>query len=69
LLAAIRVPTLLVIGDAPVVSMEVATELQGLTSGLRIEQVEQAGHGVPYDQPERLASIVRAFLLSIASAQ
>lgn len=68
LLRSIRVPMLLVIGDAPVVSMEMARELQGLTSGrLRVEQIAHAGHGVPYDQPERLASIIRSFATTLAS--
>ena len=26
-----------------------------------------AGHGLPYDQPERLAAVVRAFLQSVAT--
>jgi pimeloyl-ACP methyl ester carboxylesterase len=58
----INVPSLLVIGDAPVVSLQVAHELQALNSHLRVEQVQNAGHGLPYDQPERLAAVVRSFL-------
>ncbi len=65
LVSTIDVPILLVIGDDPVVSLETARELQGLNSRVRIEQIQDAGHGVPYDQPERFASVVRAFLLSI----
>jgi N-formylmaleamate deformylase len=50
---AIDVPSLLVIGDRPVVTLEQATEL-----GVRIEQIRDAGHGVPYDQPARLAELI-----------
>jgi N-formylmaleamate deformylase len=59
---AIDVPTLLVIGDSPVVTLEMATELRGLNPLVRIEQVEDAGHGLPFEQPERLAEVVTKFL-------
>ncbi len=58
---AIEVPSLLVIGDSPVVTLEMATEL-----GLRVEQIRDAGHGVPFDQPERLAEVVASFLCKLA---
>jgi pimeloyl-ACP methyl ester carboxylesterase len=54
---AIDAPVLLVLGDAPVVSLEMAAEL-----GLRTEQIRDAGHGVPFDQPERLAEVVATFV-------
>jgi N-formylmaleamate deformylase len=56
LMRAIDVPSLLVIGDSPVVTLEQAAEL-----GVRVEQIRDAGHGVPFDQPERLAEVVAAF--------
>jgi N-formylmaleamate deformylase len=62
LVSTIRVPTLLVIGDDPVVSLETARELQNLNPLLRVEQIEDAGHGLPYDQPERFAAAVGSFL-------
>lgn len=62
LASAIRVPVLIVIGDAPVVSIDAAKELQSLNSRVRVEQIANAGHGVPYDQPERLAALVSSFL-------
>jgi N-formylmaleamate deformylase len=66
LVNAIHVPVLLVIGGVGgVVSLETASELQGLNPRLRVEQILDAGHGVPYDQPERLAAVVRSFLASI----
>lgn len=51
---AIDVPALLVLGDTnPVVTLEMAAELR-----LRVEQIRGAGHGLPYDQPERLGEVV-----------
>lgn len=63
---AIAVPSLLVIGDAPVVTLEMAEELRGDNPRLRIAQVPNAGHGLPFDQPERLGELVLAFLRSLA---
>ena len=60
---AIDVPILLVIGDrSPVVTLDMARELRRLNSRVRIEQIEDAGHGLPYDQPERLGEVVAAFM-------
>jgi pimeloyl-ACP methyl ester carboxylesterase len=63
---AIDVPSLLVIGDDPVVTLEMATELRDLNPRLRIEQVRDAGHGLPFDQPERLSEVVLSFLRELA---
>lgn len=68
LMGAIDVPTLLVIGDSPVVTFEMATELRSLNPRVRVERIPDAGHGLPYDQPERLAAAVRFFLESVAEA-
>lgn len=68
LVSRICVPILLVIGDAPVVSLETARELQRLNPRVRVEQIQGAGHGVPYDQPERFEAVVRSFLRSVATA-
>jgi pimeloyl-ACP methyl ester carboxylesterase len=63
LIQGLVVPSLLVIGDdGAVVSREVAAELAQLNPGLRVEQIVDAGHGIPYEQPERLATVVQAFL-------
>jgi len=59
---AIDVPTLLVIGDSPVVTLEMATELRGINPRVCIEQVRDAGHGLPFDQPERLGEVAASFL-------
>jgi N-formylmaleamate deformylase len=68
LMSTIDVPSLLVIGDAPVVSLDTAMELQRLNPHLSVEQIQDAGHGVPYDQPERFQAVVRSFLRSIAAS-
>ena len=65
LVGATRVPILLLIGDNGVVSLETAQELQNLNPRLRIQQIQDAGHGVPYDQPERFEAAVRSFLGSV----
>lgn len=64
LVRTIGVPILIVLGDTPVVSIETARELQSLNARVRIEQIQNAGHGLPYDQPERLAAVVRSFLVA-----
>jgi pimeloyl-ACP methyl ester carboxylesterase len=64
LVSAIRAPILIVLGDTPVVSMETARQLQSLNPRVRIEQIQNAGHGLTYDQPERFASMVTSFLFS-----
>jgi pimeloyl-ACP methyl ester carboxylesterase len=68
LVSTIDVPILLVIGDAGVVSLETARELQSLNSRIRVELIQDAGHGVQYDQPERFAEVVRSFLFLQSSA-
>ncbi len=65
---AIDVPSLLVIaGTAGVVSPAVAAELQRLNPRFQVEQIQEAGHGVHYDQPERFAVVVKSFLRSIGT--
>lgn len=70
LISTIDVPMLLVIGDnGAVVSLETARELKNLNPRLRIEQIQHAGHGLPYDQPERLEAAIKFFLRSLPSSQ
>lgn len=60
---ALDVPTLLIIGGASsVVSPEMAAELAKLNQYLKVVQIEGAGHGIPYDQPERFSVAVQTFL-------
>lgn len=61
----IDVRTLLVIGDAGVVSPAVAAELQRINPKIHVEQIPEAGHGIQYDQPGRFAAVVKSFLHSI----
>ena len=61
----LSVPTLLLIADRGVVSLETARELQGLNPLLRFEQIPDAGHGLPYDYPERVGSAVSSFLTEV----
>ena len=61
----ICVPTLLVIGDRGVICLETARALQNLNTLLRVEQILDVGHGLPYDQPDRFAAVVRSFLSSL----
>lgn len=66
LIKLLDIPTLLVIGDVgAVVSPEKASELVRLNQRLKVVQIMNAGHGVPYDQPERFSAIVKAFLRSV----
>ncbi len=40
-------------------------ELAGLNQYLEVVQIAEAGHGVPYDQPERFSAVVQTFLRSV----
>jgi N-formylmaleamate deformylase len=64
LVSAMEVPILLITADGGVVSLETASELRRLNSGLRVEVIPDAGHGLQYDQPERFEAVVRGFLRS-----
>ena len=66
LMRAIDAPTFLVVGDhSPVVTRELAAELQQLAPHLQLAFVPDAGHGLPFDQPAQLAALVRAFLVTL----
>ena len=67
LVSTIDVPILFVIGDAGVVSLETARELQSLNPRVRIELIQDAGHGAQYDQPERFEAVVQSFLRSVVA--
>jgi N-formylmaleamate deformylase len=62
------VPTLLVIGDKPVVTLDTAMELCDLNPRLRVEQIAGAGHGLPFDQPEQLAKSILAFARDLSGS-
>lgn len=65
LVRSLGLPCLLVIGDSTIVSGELASELGELNPRLEVDRVPGAGHGLPFDQPERLASAVAGFLRRI----
>jgi pimeloyl-ACP methyl ester carboxylesterase len=67
LVAKIDIPSLLLIGDRGVVTSVVAEELQRSNPRMRVEQIQEAGHGLHLDQPERFATVVKSFLHSIAA--
>lgn len=68
LVETLNIPSLLVIGDAgAIVSPVVAAKLARLNQYLEVVQIKDAGHGIPFDQPKRFSSIVKAFLHSLSS--
>ena len=68
LINTLDIPSLLVIGDVgSVVSPEVAAELARLNQRLEVVQIAEAGHAVPYDQPERFSAVVKTFLRSVSA--
>ncbi len=68
LINTLNIPSLIVVGDdGAVVTPEVATELGELNQHLKVIQIAGAGHGVPYDQPERFSAVVTTFLHSVST--
>lgn len=68
LINVLDVPSLLIVGDTDaVVSPQMAIELAGLNQCLEVVQIAEAGHGVPYDQPERFSDAVQTFLCSLSA--
>jgi pimeloyl-ACP methyl ester carboxylesterase len=65
LVMGIAVPSLLVVGDNGVVTVETARELQELNPRLRHEVIANAGHGLHYDRPNEFAAVVRTFLETV----
>lgn len=66
LIKTLDIPTLLVIGgDGAIISPMMADELARLNRCIEILQIAEAGHGIPYDQPDRFSSVVKYFLRSV----
>lgn len=65
----IRVPTLLLLAGRGVVSVETASELQRLNPMLRYELIADAGHGMPYDDPDRVGTSVKAFAVGLSAIE
>ena len=67
LVSKIDVPSLIVFGDKGVGASVVVEELQLLNPILQAEQIQEAGHSVHLDQPERFATVVGSFIRSIGT--
>ena len=68
LISTLDVSSLLIVGGVgSIISPEVAAHLVGLNQYLQIVQIAEAGHGIPYDQPDRLAAVVQTFLRSLSA--
>ena len=68
LINALNVPSLLVVGGiGSVISLGMATELAGLNPCLKVVQVAEAGHAIPYDQPDHLSAVIQVFLGSLVA--
>lgn len=66
--AQIRVPTLIITGEAErgaIIDAETGALLTALLPTLQIEQIQGAGHCVRYDQPAAFAQAVQAFLHTV----
>lgn len=66
LLRLVRAPTLLVIAERGILSLDTAKELQRLNPLVRPELISNVGHGLPYDEPSRLGEVVLSFLRRLA---
>ena len=62
IVTALKVPTLLVIGDRGILSVDTAKELHERNPLLSYATLGDVGHGMPYDEPQRLGSLVTAWL-------
>jgi len=68
LIKSFDVTSLLIVGDAGgVVSPEMAAELAEHNQRLKVVQIAEAGHAIPYDQPERFSAVVQTFLRSVSA--
>lgn len=66
LIRTLAAPAMLVIGDDPVVTPAMAADLRDLHPPLQLAEIADAGHGLPFDQPDRLAEVVLRFLRTLA---
>jgi pimeloyl-ACP methyl ester carboxylesterase len=67
-IAAIRAPTLVIVGDHDMVRPEHALEMFRLIPGAQLCVIPHAGHGVPVSQPKRWNEMVLTFLKEPAVA-
>jgi pimeloyl-ACP methyl ester carboxylesterase len=64
-LAAVRCPTLVVVGDRDRTVPRAAAGVLGGIPGARVLVVPDSGHATPYDQPDRFNGAVLDFLASV----
>jgi pimeloyl-ACP methyl ester carboxylesterase len=62
LIRSLTIPTRLIIGDTTIVTRAMADELHHLNPLVCIEQLAHASHGLPFDHPEVLATLLAASL-------
>lgn len=68
LIKALDLPARLIIGDVgAVISIEMAKELAKLNHHLEVVQIKEAGHGVPYDQPQCFSIAVQTFCDNVSA--
>lgn len=66
LIKTLDIPILLVLGDVgSVIPAEIADELAQLNPYLEVNQIKDAGHGVPYDQPELFSAAIQSFFFHL----
>jgi N-formylmaleamate deformylase len=64
----IYVPALMVLGSEGIVSAETARQLNRINPDLQYKLIPDVGHGLPYDEPARLAAAVDAFLRPVTTS-
>jgi N-formylmaleamate deformylase len=65
LVSKIDIPSLLVFGDTGnIVSSTLASDIQRQNNKFRFTLIKDAGHGLPFDQPQRFVSAIKDFLSS-----
>lgn len=63
LISTLTIPTMLVIGGVGSIITPIEAEaLSMINLRLKVVQIAEAGHGIPFDQPDRLASVIIDFL-------
>lgn len=58
----IFIPTLLISGSEGIVSAKAVQALQVVNPDIEYKLLPEVGYGLPYDEPQRLATIIDAFL-------
>ncbi len=58
----IHAPIMLIIADGGVISLDTARKLQDMNPRVQIERIQDSGHAIPFDRPERFEAVVRSFL-------